>query len=73
MNRNPQLRCEGTCRTVTPHTFAEEITISRMNGELVGYEQVYACDGCKKRRRWGYTAQGMMRVEIDWKERQASA
>ena len=77
MNRNPVLRCEGKCTGpgVTPHTFAEETTLTYMNGDVRGYEQIFSCDDCGKKRRFGYTAQGDSKsypkkldpkVDVDW-------
>jgi len=57
MNLHPKLNCEGGCKAIGSHTFVEEVTLKTRDGSVIGYEQIFSCDTCGGKRRYGYTAQ----------------
>ena len=61
MNQRPSLWCEGKCCNVTKHTFVEERQLRDKEGSTIAYEQLFKCDDCNHKRRFGYTAQGCVR------------
>lgn len=73
MNKNPVLLCTGTCKTIVSHTFAGEVEDKNYSGDTLGFAQMFECDYCGKKRRFGYTAWGCSQGTAKWGTRIAEA